>query len=146
MNGALAYSAMLLAGETTGDQRYTQYAAKRLAFLASVTPYFQALSKSEPQYKNPLRQVLEPHALDDAGAICASMIKAERAGLKTGVRPLIDNYIDYIITKEYRLADGTFARNRPLNNTLWLDDLYMSVPAIAQMENLPATPNITTKR
>lgn len=132
----VTYGAMLLAGETTGDQRYTQYAAKRLAFLASVAPYFHALSKSEPQYKNPLRQVLEPHALDDAGAVCASMIKAERAGLKTGVRPLIDNYMDYIMTKEYRLADGTFARNRPLHNTLWLDDLYMSVPAIAQMGEL----------
>jgi len=132
----VTYGAMLLAGETTGDQRYTQYAAKRLAFLASVAPYFHALSKSEPQYKNPLRQVLEPHALDDAGAVCASMIKAERAGLKTGVRPLIDNYMDYIMTKEYRLADGTFARNRPLHNTLWLDDLYMSVPAIAQMGKL----------
>lgn len=129
----VTYSAMLLAGETTGDQRYTQYVSKRFAFLATVAPYFRALAKSQPQYKNPLRQVLEPHALDDAGAICASMIKGERAGLKTGVRPLIDNYIEYIMKKEYRLADGTFARNRPLNNTLWLDDLYMSVPAIAQM-------------
>jgi len=33
----------------------------------------------------------------------------------------------------FRLADGTFARNRPLPNTLWLDDMYMSLPAIAQM-------------
>jgi lysophospholipase L1-like esterase len=31
------------------------------------------------------------------------------------------------------LSDGTFARNRPQANTLWLDDIFMSVPAIAHM-------------
>jgi rhamnogalacturonyl hydrolase YesR len=30
------------------------------------------------------------------------------------------------------LKDGTLARERPLYNTLWLDDLFMSVPALAQ--------------
>src|SRR6478736_2697594 len=30
-------------------------------------------------------------------------------------------------------AASTLARNRPLANALWLDDLYMSVPALAQM-------------
>ena len=35
--------------------------------------------------------------------------------------------------KQQRLSDGTLARNRPLANTLWLDDLFMSVPALAQM-------------
>ncbi|HNY14259.1 MAG TPA: glycoside hydrolase family 88 protein, partial [Bacteroidales bacterium] len=52
------------------------------------------------------------------------------------LRPLIDNYIDFISTKQQRLADGTLSRNRPLPNALWLDDLYMSVPALAQMGKL----------
>ena len=49
---------------------------------------------------------------------------------------MINNYINYISTKEFRLSDGTLARNRPQKNTLWLDDLYMSVPALAQMGKL----------
>ena len=66
--------------------------------------------------------------------MAAAMIKAMRAGANTGdTRPMIDNYISYIMTKEFRLADGTLARNRPLPNTLWLDDLFMSLPALAQM-------------
>ncbi|HBC80143.1 MAG TPA: family 88 glycosyl hydrolase, partial [Bacteroidales bacterium] len=52
------------------------------------------------------------------------------------LRPYIDNYIDFISKKQFRLPDGTLARNRPLPNTLWLDDLYMSVPALAQMGKL----------
>jgi rhamnogalacturonyl hydrolase YesR len=80
--------------------------------------------------------VLEPRALDDAGSMCAAMIKASRAGVAANLRPMIDNYIAFITTKEFRLADGTLARNRPQPNTLWLDDLYMSVPALAQMGKL----------
>jgi rhamnogalacturonyl hydrolase YesR len=49
---------------------------------------------------------------------------------------VIDNYANYIMTKEFRLKDGTLARNRPLPNTLWLDDLYMSLPALIQMGKL----------
>ena len=47
-----------------------------------------------------------------------------------------DNYIRYISGKQLRLADGTLARSRPQPDTLWLDDLYMSVPALAEMGKL----------
>jgi rhamnogalacturonyl hydrolase YesR len=61
------------------------------------------------------------------------MIKAVRAGMDIDLRAQIDRYMDFISNKEYRLPDGTLARNRPQKNTLWLDDLYMGVPALAQM-------------
>jgi rhamnogalacturonyl hydrolase YesR len=64
------------------------------------------------------------------------MIKASRAGVAANLRPMIDNFVGFISTKEFRLADGTLARNRPQPNTLWLDDLYMGVPALAQMGKL----------
>jgi rhamnogalacturonyl hydrolase YesR len=64
------------------------------------------------------------------------MIKTLRAGGNASLRPLIDNFMNFISTKEFRLKDGTLARNRPQKNTLWLDDLYMSVPALVQMGKL----------
>lgn len=132
----VVYGAMLLAGVNTGDSKYTEYTSRRFKFLGEVAPYFRTYGREFPNEKNSMRQMLEPHALDDAGAMCAAMIKALRAGVKADVRPIVDNYINYIMTKEYRLPDGTFARNRPLPNTLWLDDLYMSIPAIVQMGKL----------
>lgn len=132
----VTYSGMLLAATHTGDKRYADYVAKRLNFISKAADYYRPFGKSFPDVKNPLRHVLTPAALDDAGAVCASMIKATTSGVVTSVRPLIDNYIEYIMTKEYRLQDGTLARNRPLPNTLWLDDLYMSLPALAQMGKL----------
>ena len=132
----VTYAGMINAGEATGDTRFTDYTNKRLKFIADVAPFFRSQLQSNTEVPAVIRSVLQPHALDDAGAVCAAMIKAERAGLKSNLRPLIDNYINYISTKEFRLADGTLARNRPQPNTIWLDDLFMSVPALAQMGKL----------
>jgi rhamnogalacturonyl hydrolase YesR len=132
----VTYSGMLRASETTGDPRFKDYVAKRLQFVADRTPYFRALDEGGlGGNANPFRSVLHPGALDDAGSMCAAMIKAQRAGL-VQAQPIIDNYINYISTQQYRLADGTLARKRPLMDSLWLDDLYMSVPALAQMGKL----------
>ena len=132
----VTYAGMLLAGEATGDTAYTHYTQERVYFMANAFPFFQALYQKYPNAPNPLRQMVAPHALDDAGAICAAMIKTLRLGGHSDLRPAIDNYINYIFTQEFRFKDGTLARNRPQKNTLWLDDLFMSVPALAQMGKL----------
>ena len=125
----VTYAGMLLAGAATGDQRFTNYTASRLKLLADIAPYYIA----HPQSPSPIHSFLVPKALDDAGAMCASMIKASRAGVQANLKPLIGICSDFIANKEFRLADGTLARNRPQPDTLWLDDLFMSVPALAQM-------------
>jgi unsaturated rhamnogalacturonyl hydrolase len=132
----VVYSGMLSAGDVTGDTKFTDYAMNRINFIAGLAPYFKGMYKTNPKNSNPLRAIIEPRALDDAGSMCAAMIKVARRGDKAELRPLIDNYIQYISTKEFRLPDGTLARNRPQRNTLWLDDLYMSVPALSQMGKL----------
>jgi len=132
----VTYSGMLLAAEHTGDARFKDYVTKRMRFIVDHAPYFQSLAESGVKLENNhLRQVLRPGALDDSGSMCAVMIKAQRAGL-VEARPLIDNYANYISTKQFRLSDGTLARKRPMQDSLWLDDLYMSVPALAQMGKL----------
>jgi unsaturated rhamnogalacturonyl hydrolase len=128
----VVYSGMLLAGETTGEPRFTDYVSRRLHVVAELAGHYRA----HPVPDGPLRSVLEPRALDDAGSLCAAMIKATRAGVAADQRPMIDNFIGFISTKEFRLPDGTLARNRPQPDTMWLDDLYMSVPALAQMGKL----------
>ncbi len=130
----VTYAAMLRAAETTGDKRYATYVKDRFDFLSKWVPAVKA--KFPVDYirsQRFLHQPIDPHALDDAGAVCAAMIKAQRAGLNEGLRPQIDVFINYIVNKEYRLKDGTLARNRPLKNTIWLDDMFMGVPAMAQM-------------
>lgn len=132
----VTYSGMLQVAEATGDNRYADYTQTRMQFIAAAVPVFRTLYQQYPKASNPLRQPVAPHALDDAGAMCAAMIKQLRRSNNQTLRPVVNDYMDYISTKEYRLPDGTLARNRPQKNTLWLDDLYMSVPALAQMGKL----------
>jgi unsaturated rhamnogalacturonyl hydrolase len=134
----VTYGAMFLATEATGDSRFKQYADKRLQFLAESAPFFKKTAENNTDWgtKTPLRNLILPRALDDCGAMCAAMIKAVRGGNKSDLKPLIDIHINYILNKEHRLKDGTLARMRPQPNTIWLDDLFMAVPALAQMGKL----------
>ncbi len=132
----VTYSGMLLAAEATGNKGYSDYSARRLELVARLAPLFKDQGAAEPRRRSPMRSVVAPASLDDSGSMCAAMIKAHRAGVGPELRPLIENYMDYISKKQFRFADGTLARNRPQPDTLWLDDLYMSVPALAQMGKL----------
>lgn len=129
----VTYSAMLSAFEATGDEAYKNYAYNRFNFLAEVAPYFRKLADEGKEIDPQMRQILMPHALDDAGAVCASMIKAKLKDPDLKTDALIDNYFNFIINKEYRLPDGTFARIRPYKNSLWLDDMFMGIPSVALM-------------
>ena len=133
----VTYSALQRAAEVTGDNRYNQYVQSRFNFLAEWVPAVKTKFPLEYiERKKLFNQPIDPRALDDAGAVCAAMIKAQRNGISNNLRSLIDHYIQYVFTKEYRFKDGTIGRNRPQKNTLWLDDLYMYVPAVAQMGKL----------
>ncbi|MEY2834744.1 MAG: hypothetical protein RLZZ557_406 [Bacteroidota bacterium] len=132
----VVYSALINAYKQTGDTQYIKYVKDRHQFIAKWSPPIRALlNKGTLSLKDdfPLRQPVAPHALDDGGAVAASMIKAEMLGYATGLKEQIDFYLDYVSKREFRFADKTIARNRPLNNTLWLDDLYMALPALMQM-------------
>lgn len=138
----VTYSACLDAAKASGDKKYAAYVEQNFKAIADAFPGAMKDLKKGKTLDTAIRKVVDPHALDDAGAICAAMIKAEldaRKNPKTrstqviNTAPVIENYSQYIMTKEFRLADGTFARKRPHKNTVWLDDMFMAIPAIAYM-------------
>src|SRR3954471_14999035 len=139
----VTYAGVLSASQVTGDARYRTYVNDRLTGLARMAAHMKAnypnvtfdTYPSNVSGTYSLRRVLFPQNLDDSGSMCAAMIKADRAGI-ANLRPWIDNYSNWVSKKQFRLSDGTFARNQPLPNSVWLDDLYMSVPCLAQMGQL----------
>ncbi len=132
----VTYAGMLAAGKATGDKKFANYTLERLQLMADAFPYLKAVYQKFPLKTNPLRSVIEPLALDDAGAMCAAVIQAIQNGGNKNLTQLSDNFLDFISNKQFRFSDGTLARNRPQPNTLWLDDLFMSVPALAQAGKL----------
>jgi len=154
----VVHSGMLAAAEATGDPRFSQYTAKWLQFFADNLP---ALSKwparaiarppsppaadepsvaqgssghhgREPRIENPFRPLLAPAALDDCGAMTCAMIKARMSNIGPDLKPVIDRAIDFVSNSQFRLADGTLARQRPVRDSVWADDMYMGVSILAQ--------------
>lgn len=132
----VTYSAMLSAGDAMGDAAYRDYALSRMTLLADEAPQSAELYRQGKLIDPLMRKVVDPHALDDAGAICTAMIKAMLNDPKLGYRACIDRYADYVMNREYRLSDGTFARQRPHKNTVWLDDMFMGIPTVVYMGRL----------
>jgi unsaturated rhamnogalacturonyl hydrolase len=104
----VTHSGMLLAYEVTQDSRYADFTIRHLQFIHDRLPYFRAQAQRFGKAEHTFGGILETGSLDDSGSMCAALIKARR-------------------------ADGTLARHRPQPESLWSDDIYMSVPALAQM-------------
>ena len=132
----VTYSGVLAAYDATGDETYRDYVYKRHRLLADMAPWFEKVYQKHKTIDVNVRRVIDPHALDDAGAVATSMIKVLLKDPTAPLRERVDHYTDYILNKEYRLADGTFARLRPQKNTVWLDDMFMGVPAVAWLGKL----------
>jgi rhamnogalacturonyl hydrolase YesR len=127
------HAATLLAGEVTGDRRFTDYTGSRLQFIGDRLPYFQAMADKFGLNANPFRNFLSPASLDACGAWGAALVKARMAGVGPDLKPVIDRWADYVSHGQFRLADGTLARTEPQPDSIWADDMYMSVPFLAQM-------------
>jgi rhamnogalacturonyl hydrolase YesR len=156
----VAYAGMLAAGEATGDARFTDYTAKRFAMIGALAAQAAAAGGAGPAPvaatgaaqgvpgaglpgqgrgrggPGGVRPLTAPAALDDCGAMDAALIKAQRAKVGPDLMKLINTGLDFISTKQFRLPDGTLARHWPIPESVWADDMYMSVPALAQMGKL----------
>ncbi|MCC8169150.1 MAG: glycoside hydrolase family 88 protein [Oscillospiraceae bacterium] len=75
-------------------------------------------------------------SLDDCGSFASMMLEVHKYLGLTGVKEVADYVGDYIYNHQARLEDGTFFRKEMMhhfhNQTMWADDLYMSVPFLTR--------------
>ena len=111
----------------TGDESYFANNPKFYDFVIRNLPYFR---------KNNLtgwREITRMEALDHCGSIGAAMIKTYMKTRNPAYLELIGIVENHICNVQFRLSDGTLARNRPQYVSVWADDMYMSVPFLANM-------------
>ncbi len=79
-------------------------------------------------------------SLDDCGSFGSVMLEVAKYFPIEGFREIADYVADYISNKQARLPDGTFYRKILMHifheNTMWADDLYMSVPFLCRYSQL----------
>ena len=147
----VTHAALLRATAVTGDKRYADFTQRHMQFIHDRLPYFKKqaeLVKIAPGAEhrgvevrtdvrpNSFRGAILTESLDDCGAMGAALVKARLAKVGPDQLALINQLADFVANKQFRLADGTWARKRPQPVSLWADDYYMSIPFMAQMTRL----------
>ncbi len=120
--------------DVIGDDRFFDNNIKFYDYVVKHLPYFQ--NNKDKIHKEKIGgwgRILNFHALDDCGSISAAMIKTYLKNKNAGYLPLINQADAHISKNQYRLNDGTLARNRPQYQSVWADDMYMSVPFLINM-------------
>jgi unsaturated rhamnogalacturonyl hydrolase len=130
------HTGMLSAAQATGDREFSDFTARQLRFLAASLPYFRAQAAKYGLAGNSFRPILAPAALDDCGAMETALIQARLDGVGPDLSPVIDSWAGYIEHRQFRLPGGAFARHRPQPVSVWSDDFYMGVPALAELWRL----------
>lgn len=129
----VVHAGLIKARQVTGDERFTAMTERHLNFVVQMYPYFK---KQEEMFKlernNSFARLIDPRSLDDAGSYCAAMMRARANRIGPDLSPQIATCTDWVANKQVRLTDGTLARNRPQAWSLWGDDFYMGVPALAE--------------
>lgn len=120
--------------DVTGDAAFFANNIRFYDLVIETLPYF---IKNKEKFGNEARggwgRTPNFHALDDCGSIGAAMIKTYLKDSNEDYLELINITADYISNKQVRLEDGTLARHRPQYLSIWSDDIYMSVPFLANM-------------
>jgi len=136
----VTYSGMLALFTWTKQEKYRDYVFRRLDAIQEYLPKARAFEALQPQSPHVLKGLISPKALDDIGAMAMAVIKAKGAGYGKDVSFITQRASDFILKEEHRLPDRTLVRIRPLKNTLWLDDVYMAIPALLQLGKFTGNP------
>lgn len=116
------------------DPSFFEYNTQFYDFVVKTLPYLSEIKeKYDKHEKYGWGRTPNFHALDDCGSIGAAMIKTYLKNQNDDYLELINITADYISNEQLRLDDGTLARHRPQFQSIWADDIYMSVPFLANM-------------
>lgn len=120
--------------KVTGDKAFFNDNIKFYDYVIENLPYFQNNSaKIKKEKIGNWGRILNFHALDDCGSIGAAMIKTYLKNRNEAYLDIIYRVNEHVSKNQFRLEDGTLARNRPQYESVWADDMYMSVPFLTNM-------------
>ncbi len=133
---------ILQTGRLTGRQDLIDYVTGYVAMITGM----HAVALWDKQiygYPGINHQLTWMDALDDCGSFGSLMLEAQSGVHDSAVRAVADQIAEHMRNRQERQPDGAFYRHLPgtfAENTLWADDLYMSVPFLCRYYTLSGDP------
>ena len=132
-NGVLN-KAMLELYEQFNDEKYKDYSIGNYQFIFD---NYELLKDLNAQHRlREVSQLFEMGLLDHCGALAFGLTEVYPLDKREDYFDYLNQVADFMLNREQKLDDGTLARLFPHDKTVWIDDLYMSIPFIAGMGNL----------
>ena len=125
MNGVMGL-AMIDLAEYSNDKSYISYLTKVMDFRLDNYKLFKKLTDDNRRLIW-MSSMYSFQSLDAYGAMGAFLVDLYYFDRNEWSKTYIDSAAQAIL-KRPKLNDGTIARYEPNDKTVWLDDLYMSVP------------------
>ncbi len=131
---------LLHASMELGSDKVKDYVRDHVQFCCTTYPYSKwdrARFGGATHVHNLLSSI---DSLDDCGSFGSCMLEVVKHCDIEGYEPIAELVGDHIANKQDRFEDGTFYRRDMMhtfhNNTMWADDLYMSVPFLCRYYQL----------
>jgi len=134
-NGALLWSMLKIP-----DTRYADFVKRVCDFTAANLYYFRWQYEQLYALRGSYHRIFRRTMLDDAGAPTLPYAELMLKSRHQGFDPIVTPMGAYLRYGQQRLEDGTFCRPEPVPETVWADDLFMSVPFLLQLAELEADP------
>ncbi|HYP16226.1 MAG TPA: glycoside hydrolase family 88 protein, partial [Opitutus sp.] len=127
---------ILHSARAIGSEETQRYVVDHMRFCCDIFEYAQWDRKQYGGATNVHHLLTSIDSLDDCGSFGSSLLEVMKYFQIEGSREISDYVADFIANKQVRLADGTFFRKHLMHtfheDTLWADDLYMSVPFLCR--------------
>lgn len=131
-NGVLNI-AMLRLADTYKENKFKNFAIKNYEFAFNNLQIFKKNYSSKVNWTYPFITLFTTNQLDDCGAEGAGLIEVNQLKPRKDFEEYLYTAANHITKKQLRFSDGTLARVQPVANTLWADDLYMSIVFLSRM-------------
>lgn len=120
--------ALLALGNATNDKTYVEFVKEYCDVTLKMYDYFKYQYEKLHDKTGFNYRLYRKAMLDDTSAPILPFIELYLSGFSPDSKFLIDSVINYVMSEQVRLTDGTLCRPEPEANTIWADDLFMSVP------------------
>jgi rhamnogalacturonyl hydrolase YesR len=131
---------LLHAGKLIDSEETRRYVARHFQFCCDTYDYAMWDRQQYGGATNVHHLLTSLDSLDDCGSAGSALLEAAKQFELPGHRRIADTVADHISNKQVRLDDGTFFRKHLMHvfheDTLWADDLYMSVPFLVRYYQL----------
>ncbi len=134
-NGTTMMGILALANHTS-ETKYLDFVKQFCDFTIDHYDYFRWQYEKLLAMRGTNHRLFRLTMLDDSSAPALIVAEYYLQDPREKYLKIINLITDYIQNKQVRLDDGTFCRPEPEPQTIWADDLFMSVPFLLRIAKI----------